>query len=87
MLRDGAIWLDIKAFYPIPKSVKKADREQIAAGKYKITKGDIDNVIKAISDALNGVAYTDDARIAKISGEKRYSEDARVEVTLYELND
>jgi Holliday junction resolvase RusA-like endonuclease len=59
----------------------------MASGKYKTLKGDIDNVVKAIADALNGLAYTDDALIAKISAEKRYSENARVEVTLYELND
>jgi crossover junction endodeoxyribonuclease RusA len=31
---------------------------------------DIDNVIKAVSDALNGVAFDDDSQVTEVSGRK-----------------
>ena len=33
-------------------------------------RGDVDNYIKSVSDALNGVAYEDDRQIHKLSGRK-----------------
>jgi len=33
-------------------------------------RGDVDNYLKLVSDALNGVAYTDDRLIIKVTGEK-----------------
>ena len=34
-------------------------------------RGDVDNYIKSVSDALNGVAYEDDRQIHKLSGRKK----------------
>lgn len=34
-------------------------------------RGDVDNYIKSISDALNGVAYADDRQVHKLSGRKK----------------
>jgi crossover junction endodeoxyribonuclease RusA len=48
-------------------------------------RGDLDNSLKAFLDALNGIAYRDDAQIVKITAERR--EDAknpRVEVEIME---
>lgn len=39
-----------------------------------IRKPDSDNIIKVIADALNGIAYKDDAQIVTLLLEKRYSE-------------
>jgi Holliday junction resolvase RusA-like endonuclease len=36
-------------------------------------KPDIDNVLKIVLDALNGVAYKDDSRVVSVSGRKIYS--------------
>ena len=33
-------------------------------------RGDVDNYIKLISDALNGIAYDDDKQIVRVMGEK-----------------
>jgi Holliday junction resolvase RusA-like endonuclease len=33
----------------------------------------VDNVLKVVLDALNGVAYKDDARVVSVSARKLYS--------------
>lgn len=37
------------------------------------TKGDLDNKVKTITDGLNGIAYRDDAQIAKLLAVRKYS--------------
>jgi Holliday junction resolvase RusA-like endonuclease len=34
-------------------------------------RGDVDNYVKSVSDALNGLAYDDDKQIHKLSGRKQ----------------
>ena len=44
------------------------------AGKiFPSRKPDIDNVLKVVLDALNGVAYKDDSRVVAVSARKVYS--------------
>jgi Holliday junction resolvase RusA-like endonuclease len=38
----------------------------------KITKPDVDNLAKAILDALNGVAYEDDSQVYSLEVQKWY---------------
>ncbi len=45
-------------------------------------KPDIDNVVKAVLDALNGVAYRDDTQVIELHVRKSYSEKPRVEVCI-----
>lgn len=79
----GEITANIAAYYPIAKSTKKADKEAMLAGKIRpVTKPDADNIIKAVLDALNGLAYDDDARIVSVTAKKYYSTEPRVEVAL-----
>lgn len=61
---DAPIKLSATFFISKPKSVKR---------EYPSVKPDLDNYIKLICDALNGVAYKDDASIIKIEAEKLYS--------------
>lgn len=48
-------------------------------------KPDIDNILKAVFDALNGYAFEDDSQIVKVYAEKYYSEEPFVEVEIDEL--
>lgn len=41
---------------------------------------DLDNVVKAICDGLNGIAYADDCQVASISAERVYGSEERAEV-------
>ena len=65
----------------------KKNRKLIEEGKLHPTKKpDLDNVAKIVLDSLNGIAYSDDSQIVKLNVEKHYSENPRVEVTLYEVD-
>lgn len=83
-LADTAfVCVDVIAYLPIPKSATKA---QIAgmAGKSILPsrKPDVDNILKVALDALNGVAYKDDAWVHRTSCVKFYSAEPRLEVTI-----
>lgn len=74
----------ITAYFPVPSSWPKAKRE-CAFGTPYTGKPDADNIAKIILDALNGIAYTDDAMVTCVNVAKRYcceGEQPRVEVTL-----
>jgi Holliday junction resolvase RusA-like endonuclease len=47
-------------------------------------KGDLDNKVKAISDALNGIAFVDDVQINWLEAQMQYGSDNRVFVELYQ---
>lgn len=48
-------------------------------------KPDIDNIAKAVLDALNSVAYRDDTQIVELQIRKQYSEKPRLEICMEEL--
>lgn len=77
----GPLALDLTLFVAIPKSTTKRDRARIAVGTYHPTKKpDLDNVLKAVTDAMNGIVYEDDAQIVRIVTAKVYSDTPRAEV-------
>ena len=72
---ENRVCVKIKAFFKIPKTTTKKDRELISEGKISPTKKpDIDNIVKIILDALNKMAFKDDNQITKIEVEKVYGE-------------
>lgn len=54
-------------------------------GKPHIHRPDIDNITKAILDALNGLAYKDDNQVFELYARKRYGEEDRIVVILEEV--
>jgi Holliday junction resolvase RusA-like endonuclease len=66
---EGAIKLTILFIHAWPKSYSQKRKNQ-SNGFYKITKSDIDNQIKLVMDALNGIAWKDDAQVSVIHAEK-----------------
>ena len=82
---EGPCCLDILAFFEVPKSKSKKFKERALIGLERPTKKpDIDNIVKALQDALNGLAYKDDSSIVYLSVAKHYNEVPRVEVILQE---
>lgn len=82
---DGALTLDISAYFSIPKSTPKKRVEQILRQDIRPTKKpDIDNIAKIILDGLNGIAYQDDKQIVSVRVNKFYSTEPRVEVAVEE---
>lgn len=75
----------LKAFYAIPQSASKKKRIEMNAGFIRPTKKkDIDNVCKICMDALNNVAYRDDAQIVGLFAQRFYSDNPRVEIIIRE---
>jgi Holliday junction resolvase RusA-like endonuclease len=83
---EGALRVEITAFYPIPKSTSKKNRVKMLRDEIRCTKKpDIDNIAKIILDALNGVAYEDDKQVVSIEVNKMYGEVPKVAVSLLDL--
>lgn len=67
------VMVRIEAVFPIPHSyTKKRKRQILEGGVPALKKPDIDNIVKIILDALNGVAYADDKDIIEVHARKRY---------------
>jgi Holliday junction resolvase RusA-like endonuclease len=69
-----------------PKSASKAARERMLSGEEHPTKKpDLDNVVKLISDAMNGIVYVDDKQVVVLSVWKAYAKVARTMVNVQPL--
>ena len=83
---DMPLKVIINAYYEIPKSASKKKRAQMLDGELRPTKKpDADNIAKIICDALNGIAYRDDAQVVTCIINKRYSEEPSVSVEIEEI--
>lgn len=76
-----ALRMEIRAYFPIPKSLSAKKQAELDGKPYK-SKGDIDNIAKIICDSGNKIIYYDDAQISEMAISKRYSKNPRVEVTI-----
>ena len=76
---------ELRLYFPIPQSISKKKREFMSKRQAWYTKKcDIDNATKIIFDALNLLAYRDDAQICELYAVKLYSDTPRVEVKFWE---
>ncbi|MDN7790463.1 RusA family crossover junction endodeoxyribonuclease [Burkholderia contaminans] len=83
----GPVRLVVHIGVPIPTSWSQRRQASAAAGLIGATKKpDWSNVVKAIEDGLNGVAYVDDAQIVDGWVSKRYARTPGVRVEVIELN-
>lgn len=71
-----AVVLKIDIYFSIPKSYSKGKRLAAECNLIRSTKKpDIDNVVKSVLDALNGVAYKDDTQVTELSVRKWWTAD------------
>jgi Holliday junction resolvase RusA-like endonuclease len=83
---EGAISLTARFFMPIPASMPKKFRISAEGEIMPHTKRpDADNLLKLISDAMNGIFFKDDNQISDLQIEKRYSAKPRIEVLIEDL--
>lgn len=83
---EGPLRLEIIAGFRIPKTASKIRKLGMIEGEILPTKvPDVDNIAKIIQDALNGLAYKDDAQICALNVWKIYAEEPFVQVFLEEL--
>lgn len=73
--------------YFTPATALSKRQKALLRGKWYMHKPDGDNVLKCVLDALNGVAYKDDAYVVHTSTYKQYAHDdiARIEVSIREV--
>ncbi|UTI65637.1 RusA family crossover junction endodeoxyribonuclease [Paraconexibacter antarcticus] len=87
----GPVRLYLEAVVERPASHWKRDGTLSAAGErlpYPLTRPDLDNVVKLVSDALNDCAFKDDAHIVDSRQVRRWAnpgEEAHVRVELWDV--
>jgi len=82
---ESPVKVNLEFGMPIPKSTPKKLLEGYLNGSVKHTKKpDVDNLVKAILDAMNEVVYLDDNQITRLTMCKKYSKLGYIEVTVQE---
>jgi Holliday junction resolvase RusA-like endonuclease len=81
---DEAIGISIVFHMPIPASWSKKKKVE-AVGKFCTTKPDVDNLLKGLLDALNGLLWVDDNRIVAVDVRKEYAEIPGIDFSFFGL--
>ncbi len=83
----GAISMTIEVYIDRPKSHfgtgRNSDKVKESAPAYPISRPDLDNYIKFVFDALNGVFYKDDSQVVHTESIKEYSTEPKTIVRIY----
>ncbi len=85
---DSALCVDLVFYLGVPASWTKKRRLEAVQGAMRpiVKNGDIDNMVKAVLDACNGLAWVDDCIVTDLTAKKRYTGDiARVEMKITEV--
>ncbi len=61
---EGPVSIEIEARWPLPRS-RYRKRGPVPV-EWRTKAPDLDNVVKSVTDALNGIAYADDSQVAEI---------------------
>ena len=76
--------IDMVFKMPIPQSLSKKKQRELD-GQPHVKKPDLDNLVKAVLDALNdGIAFVDDSKVWCINACKEYAEEPSVWVGIHE---
>ena len=83
---EGALEVTIRGVFAVPTSWSRKRQTAALAGTIaKVTKPDIENMLKGAMDALQSVAYADDRQIVRLVAEKVYGVPC-LDITLQELH-
>lgn len=79
----GPLHMEFRVVFGTPKSwTKKRLAAHAIRPEYVTKRPDLDNLMKALSDGMNGVVYADDCQIAQCTGRKVYGDQPGVWVTV-----
>ena len=82
----GPLHVNMLIGVQIPASWSKKKQAQALAGTiYPTSKPDLDNSIKSVFDAMNGVVYRDDAQVVTTVTKKRYREAPGLWVSVFQI--
>lgn len=83
---SGPLRVEIVVYRGIPKSFSKKKRDDaLREGILPVTKPDLDNYIKSVLDACNGILFEDDNAICEIHAKKLYGDTAKVVLRVGEI--
>ena len=82
-IESGPVGLYCEFNFEWPKSRQRVRTPMVAA--WCVVKPDASNLVKIVEDALNGIAYTDDAQVVKTYAQKRYVPQGQPAYTLVEV--
>ena len=85
IVEADSLMIDMEFTMPIPQSLSKKKQSELVAMPHT-KKPDLDNLVKAVLDALNGVAYMDDSRISNINASKEYGREPSVWIGISRAN-
>jgi len=74
----------IAEFEPAASWSKKRKAASLSGEESPVARPDLDNIVKLVTDALNGVAYKDDSQITSIGARKVFAPVAALRVYLSE---
>lgn len=84
---EGAVSVDMVLTCQIP-SMSKVKKSRALSGELRpAKKPDIDNVVKAIFDGMNGIVWKDDSQVVALSVQKIYGEAPGVSVGVYSVEE
>lgn len=73
--KTGPLAVEVDFIMPVPQSWSKKKKQQAHNGDLWHTgRPDVDNLLKLVLDAANGVLWIDDAQIASFGASKSYAE-------------
>ena len=83
---DNPVQMEVTFYFQVPKSYTKKHRLEFARENKPHTKRpDLDNLVKAVTDALNGLAYKDDSQIYSMVIQKWETlEESNIEIKIQE---
>lgn len=84
---EAPVGVSISVFTVRPKVHFKRDGSLSAAGLravYPVKKPDLDNVVKLVCDALNGLAWRDDSQVGTLMVMREWADTPSVQVAIWE---
>lgn len=84
----GPVRLTVVIYRQVLKNWSKKKTNAAIRGEHlPVTRPDLDNYLKVIMDASNGLLYEDDNQVVEILASKRYAKMPYVEIILEELDE
>ena len=79
---EGALRATIRVFYQYPSSWSCKRK---LSTLWKVSRPDADNLAKIVLDALNGIAFADDAQVVELIVQKQFGQLSETIVEIQEL--
>lgn len=85
---DGPLAMSIAVkLSPAPSASRKGRAAMLSGEQRPTKKPDLDNVVKAVLDGCNAVAFRDDALVVELTARKLYAETSGVDVVITHIED